>query len=52
MSDCTKPEGLPQATTPDTENTEQYGSVKQIYLLRQAGGAGEAEEAGGEKKLN
>jgi len=29
---------------------EQYGSVKEIYLLRQAGGAGEAEEAGGEKK--
>lgn len=24
--------------------------VKQIYLLRQAGGAGEAGEAGGEKK--
>ncbi|WP_335010705.1 hypothetical protein [Nostoc sp.] len=28
----------------------QYAWVKQIYLLRQAGGAGEAGEAGGEKK--
>jgi len=28
----------------------QYSSVKEIYLLRQAGGAGEAGEAGGEKK--
>ncbi|AUB34879.1 hypothetical protein COO91_00717 [Nostoc flagelliforme CCNUN1] len=30
----------------------QYGSVKEIYLLRQAGGAGDAGEAGGEKRLN
>jgi hypothetical protein len=29
---------------------KQYSLVKEIYLLRQAGGAGEAEEAGGEKK--
>ncbi|MDZ8261019.1 hypothetical protein [Nostoc sp. ChiQUE01b] len=28
----------------------QYGSVKEIYPLRQAGGAGDAGEAGGEKK--
>ncbi|MBW4427779.1 MAG: SDR family oxidoreductase [Nostoc desertorum CM1-VF14] len=28
----------------------QYSLVKEIYLLRQAGGAGEAEEAGGKKK--
>ncbi|MCC5620351.1 hypothetical protein [Nostoc sp. CHAB 5715] len=28
----------------------QYSSVKEIYLLRQAGGAGEAGVAGGEKK--
>ncbi|BBD65685.1 hypothetical protein NIES4072_06380 [Nostoc commune NIES-4072] len=28
----------------------QYAWVKEIYLLRQAGGAGEAGVAGGEKK--
>ncbi|MDZ8258334.1 hypothetical protein [Nostoc sp. ChiQUE01b] len=32
------------------ESREQYGSVKEIYPLRQAGGAGDAGEAGGEKK--
>ncbi|AUB40218.1 hypothetical protein COO91_06224 [Nostoc flagelliforme CCNUN1] len=30
----------------------QYSSVKEIYLLRQAGGAGDAGDAGGEKRLN
>jgi len=28
----------------------QYGSVKEFYPLRQTGGAGDAGEAGGEKK--
>ncbi len=42
---------------PNAENCtftaiSQYGSVKEIYLLRQAGGAGDAGEAGGEKRLN
>ncbi|MDZ8262585.1 hypothetical protein, partial [Nostoc sp. ChiQUE01b] len=33
------------------DSMSQYGSVKEIYPLRQAGGAGDAGEAGGEKKL-
>ncbi len=37
---------------PSTLPIVQYGSVKEIYLLRQAGGAGDAGEAGGEKRLN